>query len=211
MGGRHCASLAHPSAAAHPLGSPPGPPAFTAALPLRSHFTSTPKCTHWGPAAAPRLPGPAHGGPFRAKSRGHSRVLDTTGLTLLVETPLSLRVSGVTLPIPAAFSRAHVSLAGSSLSACLSMQVPPTSLGFSSRVRWRPLAGSPPLLLFIVYTSATPILCLCSQISHLSIIPGYSSASYLPPHQLRLNISSVAPSPAPRHASPLSHLRRILY
>lgn len=79
---------------------PPGPPAFTAALPLRSHFTSTPKCTHWGPAAAPRLPGPAHGGPFRATSRGHSRVLDTTGLTLLVETPLSLRVSGVTLPIP---------------------------------------------------------------------------------------------------------------
>lgn len=99
-GGRHCASLAHPSAAAHPLGSPPGPPAFTAALPLRSHFTSTPKCTHWGLAAAPRLPGPAHGGPFRATSRGHSRVLDTTGLTLLVETPLSLRVSGVTLPIP---------------------------------------------------------------------------------------------------------------
>lgn len=147
---------------------PPGPPAFTAALPLRSHFTSTPKCTHWGPAAAPRLPGPAHGGPFRAKSRGHSRVLDTTGLTLLVETPLSLRISGVTLPIPAAFSRAHVSLAGSSLSACLSMQVPPTSLGFCSRVRWRPLAGSPPLLLCIVYISATPILCLCSQISPLS-------------------------------------------
>lgn len=93
-GWRHCPSLAHS------LGSPPALPAFTAALPLRSHFTSTPKCTHWGPAAAPRLPGPAHGGPFRAKSRGHSRVLDTTGLTLLVETPLSLRVSGVTLPIP---------------------------------------------------------------------------------------------------------------
>lgn len=167
-GGRHCASLAHPSAAAHPLGSPPGPPLLrqpylfvaTSPPPLSALTGDRPRPLAFLDrlTAAPFVPNP----------------VDTpVSSTPLVSRSLLKLLSPYGSPAspfrsPAAFSRAHVSLAGSSLSACLSMQVPPTSLGFSSRVRWRPLAGSPPLLLCIVYISATPILCLCSQISPLS-------------------------------------------